>query len=237
MKQNNFIFLPGLEKQFEILIKKITSECEQILILGANSEETAIALQQFFNANVFVIVEDNESLLKSRLLLSNMERISVRMMDFENTDFPKERFDLIYAQASISGLNRNKIIKEIKKILKPNGILCVGEVIKLSESQPKFISEIWEASSLAPMNSNEIEKYYLSKNFTLIYKEDLSYTLKNFYLYGINQLKDKIHSLSENEKSYYKKVLNKISHEANAYLKLGGDKHIGFEMLILKKEG
>lgn len=229
--------MPGLEKQVEALIKNITEKREQILIIGANSEEIAVALQQFYNADVFVIVDDNESLLKSRLLLSNKERISVRTMDFENTDFTKEKFDLVYAQASVSSFNRNKIIKEIKKILKPDGIFCVGEIIKLSASQPKFISDIWETSSLSPMNKDELEKYYLSKNFTSIYNEDLSYTLKNFYLYGIDQLKYKIHSLLENEKSYYKKVLNKISHEANVYLKLGGDKHMGFEMLILKKEG
>ncbi len=237
LKQNNFIFLPGLEKQVEALIKIVTEKCDQILIIGANSEEIAIALQQFYSADVFVIVDDNESLLKSRLLLSNMERISVRMMDYENTDFQKEKFDLIYAQASISTFNRNKILKEIKRILLPNGILCVSEIIKLSNTQPKFILDIWESSSLSPMNKDDLEKYYLSKNFTMNYKEDLSYTLKDFYLHGINQLKDKIHSLFDNEKSYYKKVLNKISHEANVYLKLGGDKHIGFEMLILKKEG
>ena len=237
MKHKNLIFLPGLEKQVETLIKNVKEKCDHILIIGANSEEIAIALQQFYNADVFVIVDDNESLLKSRLLLSNMERISVRMMDFENTDFQKEKFDLIYAQASVSSFNRNKIIKEIKKLLKSNGIFCVGEIIKLSVTQPKFISDIWEASSLSPMNREELEKYYLDKNFSLISEQDLSYTLKEFYLYGITQLKDKIHSLSDNEKSYYKKVLNKISHEANTYLKLGGDKHIGFEMLILKKEG
>ena len=110
MKQNNFIFLPGLEKQAEALIKNFTDKSEQILIVGANSEEIAVALQQFYNANVFVIVDDNESLLKSRLLLSTKEKISVRMMDFENTDFPKEKFDLVFAQASVSSLNRNKII-------------------------------------------------------------------------------------------------------------------------------
>ena len=238
MKKSNFIFLPGLDKQIEALIKNFNNDGEkkQILIIGANSEEIAIALQQYYDADVFVVVDDNESLLKSRLLLSKAERISARMMNFENTDFQKEKFDLIYAQASISSFNRNKIVKELKRILTPNGILCVGEIIKLSSTQPKFITDIWETSSLSPMNSDELENYYLNRNFSLIYKEDLSYTLKDFYLHGIHQLKDKIHSLSENEKSYYKKVLNKISHESNVYLKLGGDKHIGFEILILKKE-
>jgi DNA-directed RNA polymerase subunit N (RpoN/RPB10) len=47
-------------------------------------------------------------------------------------------------------------------------------------------------------------------------------------------LKANINNLSGQEKSYYKKLLNKISHESNAYLKLGADKYIGFKMLILK---
>ncbi len=228
--------MPGLDKQLDVLFKNIDAGKKHILVIGANSEEIATALQQSYEADVFIIVDENESLLKSRLVLSNKERISVRLMDFENTDFPKEKFDLIYAQGSISSFNRNKIVKEIKRILLPEGILCVGEIIKLSASQPKFITDIWESSSLSPMNTDELEKYYLNKNFSLIYKKDLSYTLKDFYIHGINQLKDKIHSLSDNEKSYYKKVLNKISHESNVYLKLGGDKHIGFEVLILKKE-
>ena len=115
LKKANFIFLPGLDKQIEVLFKNIAGDKKQILIIGANSEEIAIALQQFYDADVFIIVDENESLLKSRLLLSNTERISIRMMDFENTDFQKEKFDLIYAQASISSINRNKIVKEIKR--------------------------------------------------------------------------------------------------------------------------
>jgi ubiquinone/menaquinone biosynthesis C-methylase UbiE len=236
LNKNNFIFLPGLDKQLDVLFKNIDAGKKHILVIGANCEEIAITLQQSYEADVFIIVDDNESLLKSRLVLTNKERISVRLMDFENTDFPKEKFDLIFAQGSISSFNRNKIVKEIKRILMPEGVLCVGEIIKLSASQPKFITDIWEASSLAPMNADELGKYYLNKNFSLVFDQDLSYTLKEFYLRGINQLKNKIQSLSENEKSYYKKVLNKINHESNAYLKLGGDKHIGFKMLILKKE-
>ena len=42
-------------------------------------------------------------------------------------------------------------------------------------------------------------------------------------------------NLTDKEKSFYKKLLSKISHESNAYLKLGADRYIGFKMLILKK--
>ena len=48
-------------------------------------------------------------------------------------------------------------------------------------------------------------------------------------------LKNTKEDLPENEKSYYKKLLNQISHESNVYLKLGGDKYLGFYALILQK--
>ncbi len=236
MKSENYIFLPGLHKQLEILFKNIEENQKQILVIGANSESIAEALQIKYDSDVIIIVDENESLLKSRLLLKNINRVSVRMMDFDNTDFSQEKFDLVYAQASVSGKNRNKNLKEIKKILKPGGILCVGEITKLAADEPKFIADIWEASSLLPLKSSELKNNYLNKNFSLIHSEDLSFTLREFYLYSSRLLNEQKDSLSENEKSYYKTILKKISHESNVYLKLGGDKYIGFEVLILKKE-
>jgi hypothetical protein len=46
---------------------------------------------------------------------------------------------------------------------------------------------------------------------------------------------DMTSSLSNEEKSYHKKMLKRISHESNAYLKLGGNKFIGFISVILRK--
>ena len=48
-------------------------------------------------------------------------------------------------------------------------------------------------------------------------------------------LQDNIDTLTDNEKSYYKKLIKKMSHESNAFLNLGGDNYFGFMMLILQK--
>jgi hypothetical protein len=48
-------------------------------------------------------------------------------------------------------------------------------------------------------------------------------------------LKSSKSDLTQQEKSYYKKLLHKISHESNAYLNLGADKYIGFIALLLQK--
>ena len=231
----NKIFLPGTDKQIEMFIKKIDVKDKSVLVIGAGSEEIVKRLKQENPSSLHLIVEEQGSLLVSRLYLKDEKEIQVRLMDFENTDFNTEQFDIAYTQASISIIKRNKIIKEIKRILKPGGILCAGEIISKTEIVPGFVKDIWEHSGISPLNEIELGKYYTSKGFKILYEEDLSYTLKDFYSTGSNLLKQKIKDLSEKEKSYYKKLLNQISHESNVYLKLGGDRHIGFRVIMAKK--
>ncbi len=112
------IFLPGNEKQLEHLESKLEIAGKDVLVIGTGSEEIAIYLQIRRAASVKIIVSDYESVMNSRMILPKETEISVRMMDFEHTDFSAESFDLIYAQASVSSSRRNKVIKEIKRILK-----------------------------------------------------------------------------------------------------------------------
>jgi len=235
MTEDHTIFLPGSGKQFNHLKSNVILKDKDILIIGSNSEKLA---QMFLNAEanvVTIILDDYDSLLKARYLLKNNENISVRLMDFSSTDFNDALFDVVYAQASISSSYRNKIVKEIKRILKPEGILNVGEITSLKSSPQKFIKDIWESGNILPLNSDDINKYYEERKFEVIDELDLSAYLKDFYLESKKLLFDNINSLSENEKAYYKKLLKRMNHESNAYLKLGGKDYMGFTSLILRK--
>jgi ubiquinone/menaquinone biosynthesis C-methylase UbiE len=235
LSSNQNIFLPGGFKQFRILKSKVHIEGKRVLLIGSGSEMIG---EKFHNAgaeSVDMIVNDYESLINSRLNLNKDSNVQIKMMDYENTDFDDESFDLIYSQASISLTNRNKIVKEIKRLLKSESILCVSEITALTKQYPQFVKDIFESSDILPLNHNECAKYYEERNFSVLYEDDLSSSLKNYYENAANQLKETIETLTEKEKSYYKKLLNKISHESNAYLKLGADKFIGLKMLILKK--
>jgi ubiquinone/menaquinone biosynthesis C-methylase UbiE len=231
----NKIFLPGSDKQIEIFINKVDVKDKSVLVIGAGSEEIAKRIKSEHPSALFLIIDEQESLLISRLSLKDEKEIQVRLMDFDNTDFNTEQFDIVYAQASVSAIKRNKIIKEIKRILKPGGIMCAGEIVNRTNEIPPFIRDIWANSGIAPLKEMEFSKYYTEKGFEIQHEEDLSYTLKDFYSAGSNLLRQSIKDFSEKEKSYYKKLLNQISHESNAYLKLGGEKHIGFRMIIAKK--
>jgi Methylase involved in ubiquinone/menaquinone biosynthesis len=236
MKIKNEIFLPGGVKQLELLRQNVELNGKDILIMGSGAEDIAESIAVKDGCNVFLIVEDQDSLITSRLKLAEHKNAVVRLMDYSLTDFKEEQFDIVYAQGAISVLSRNKIVKEIKRILKPEGYLCVGEITGLTKEIPRFIKDVWERSSLAPLFIEELEKYYTERKFKKIAEKDFSIYMFGFYRMCEFLSVNKTPSVSEEEKRYYKTILNKLSHEANVYLKQGGDKHIGFYVLLMQKE-
>ncbi len=235
MATDNTIYLPGTEKQFNHLKNNVNLEGQKILIIGSNSVKIAEMFSESGAKTITIIVEDYESLLNSRIMIDKGKGVKVRLMEFTNTDFINDSFDIVYTQASISSKMRNKIIKEIKRILKPEGILNVGEITSLKSSPPNFVNDIWESGNILPINSDDIKKYYEERKFEVVDTLDLSVHLKDFYLESKKLLYNSIDSLSENEKAYYKILLKRMSHESNAYLKLGGKDYMGFTSLILRK--
>ena len=227
--------LPGLKAQLKFLRNNVSPVPENILVIGAASEWIAAELARRPDKNVNLIVGDYESLINSKLILGEESSVRTSLMDFEITDFEKESFDLVYAQASVSLTNRNKIVKEIKRILKPGGYFCVGEIVSLKKEVPAFVSDVYDSSDLLPLFIDELEKYYNERKFEIVARQNLSETLKEYYVQCSSLLKEKTDDLTDREKSYYKKLLNKVSHESNVYLKLGGDRFIGFAALLLRK--
>jgi SAM-dependent methyltransferase len=228
------IFLPGGKEQLKFLFDNYKNSPKSILVIGSASESIANSLSVKYKTGVELIVTDYESLINSKLMVSHRTKLS--LMNLDTTDFKSDSFDLVYAQASISLTNRNKIIKELSRILKSGGFLCVGEIIALQKTFPPFVKNIFETSDLLPIWLNEIDKYYIDKRFSIQAKINLSHRLKEYYTKSSESLRGSIKELKENEKSYFRKLINKISHESNAYLKLGGDKYWGFYSLLLKKE-
>ena len=230
-------FLPGGKYQLKFLLNSETELAgKKILVVGSFCEATAKKLSEESNSTVYLIVEDYDSLINSKVALDHYPDVDVRLMDFEITDFQNEEFDIIFAQASVSGSRRNKIVKEMKKILKPGGIFCVGEIVNLQDKTPVFIEDIWESSDLTPMNINETDQYYNERNFEILETKDISSTLTEYYKLNESVLPGAKEGLDEQEKSYYKKLLKRISHESGVYLKQGGNEYIGFKVLMMRKK-
>ena len=229
------ILLPGSDQQVKRLLDSVDVKDKSILILGSESVPVAFVLKEAGASRIEIIAEDYDSFINSSLLLDESSGLTIKIMDFANTDFKKESFDIIYAQGSLSSYERKEVVKELKGLLKTKGILCNGEMVKLEDNVPTYIDDIFESSGIDPLTVSKLKKYFTDRQFNILLKENLSYTLKDYYSSSLENLGNAIDDLSEREKSYYKKLIKQIKHEAGTYLKHGADKFIGFYLLIMEK--
>ena len=228
--QTDAVLLPGGNKQIEHLLEQNIYTGAHALIVGVSCEIATSQLGKYFS-NINIIADDYDSVMQIKMKLQDEEKVKVRMMDYAHTDFENEHFDLIYAQGSISVTEKKNITKELKRILKNQGLFCAGEIVSLKEPVPGFVADIWERSRLDPIPSSDIKKYYKGKGFEVLSEKDLSYTVKDFY----EKIRNTIAKVSKDEKEADKKYFLRMKHESHAYLKLGGDKYIGFKSLIMRK--
>ncbi|PJA95362.1 MAG: hypothetical protein CO129_12175 [Ignavibacteriales bacterium CG_4_9_14_3_um_filter_34_10] len=235
MKMFDKIILPGLEKQFRLLENNVPLLGKKSLVAGAGSEEVAKRLFAASHEGVEFIVDNYDSLINSRLSIQKEEGVNCSLMEYHSTDFGNNSFDLIYAQASISSSLHRKILLEFFRLLKPSGYFCVGEVVKIQNSIPRFVEEILTLSDLVPVTLDELTTQYESIGFQIIEQVDLSQTFKDYLKIASDKAERIKSSFEENEKAFYKKWLNRFSHEANSFLKHGGDKYIGFHAFVLQK--
>lgn len=222
--------LPGGNSQLKLLLEHNIPKGSHALIIGNISNSIVKKLLEYFT-DINIIVDNSDSLLNTRLNQKENESIKIRLMDYAHTDFEVKHFDLIYSQASISVPDRKDILKEAKRILSDGGLLSVGEIVSLKEPVAGFIKDIWERSGLEPIASTEIKQYYESRGFEVISETDLSDTLSDFY----EKIRFAVSKVGKNEKEQDKKYFSQMKHESHAYLKLGGDKFIGFKSLIMRK--
>ncbi len=228
------LLIPGGGTPLKFLIKTLSESPEKILVVGGMSELIAKRLHSKYKVNIELIVADFESLLNANLILDYEENIIVKMMDFERTDYENDSFDLIFAQGTVSGVNRKKIIKEMKRILKPGGILAVTEIVRTNETLPPVMNNLLDAAGISPLDERDAEKYYQERNFTILASKDLPDALPEYYKSVQYVFEGKEEELTESEKSYYKKIIHRISHEGNVFLKYGGSKYISLKTMIMK---
>jgi len=234
-KLKDKVLLPGTEKQFAHLLSEADTRDKKLLIIGSGCEDAAVSIVAECK-EVSIIVNNHDALINSRLRLKNNPAINVKFMDYEHTDFNSNSFDIVYAQASLSVSNRNKILKEIRRILFNDGILNTGEIFYPDESVPAFVSDVMSSENLQPLTEVKLINFYTERGFELIDEKDLTASLRDYYTTVENILADKKREHGEDELKPDKKMLGRIKHQANVYLKLGGDRFLGFRSFILRKK-
>ncbi|HEY6437298.1 MAG TPA: methyltransferase domain-containing protein [Ignavibacteriaceae bacterium] len=201
------------------------------LIIGTVSNLIVKKLLEHFT-DINIISDNYDSLIRIKMNLKGKDSIKIKMMDYAHTDFYDNYFDLVYSQGTISVSQRKNILKEIKRILTDGGILSVGEIVSIKEPVAGFIKDIWERTGLDPLTLSGIKQYYENKGFKIISEKNISNTLKDFY----EKIRLEVSKAGKEEKEHDKKYFSLMKHESHAYIKLGGDKYIGFKSFIMRKQ-
>lgn len=222
------IFLPGSSEQLKFFLKESPVNSKSvILLLGASHFEIANVLSAEGADKVINIVDDYDSLMLSRMKLADKKTASVSFMEFNKLDFPDNTFTAVYAQASISTHNRSAILEEIKRVLKPEGDLCIGEIVNLQKDAPQFVKDIWAKGDVDPLFIDSVPDYYNSTGFNVIAHKQFS--LQSFY----TSASKKFNNMQDKDE-YQNRVLKRIKHECNAYLNLGGKKYMGILSILAR---
>jgi len=222
--------LPGGKSQLKHLLEQNIQNGIRALIIGPSTNSIIKGLLEYF-PEINIIADNYDSLMNIRMTLKEEYSIRIKMMDYAHTDFENEHFNLIFSQGSISVIERKNILKEIKRIIVNDGLFCVGEIVSLKEPVPAFVKDIWERNGMEPLVSSTITQFYESKGFKVISEKDLSTSLKDYY----ENIRLLVLKTDTGKKEAEKKYFSRLKHESNAFLKLGGDKYIGFKSLIMRK--
>ena len=131
------------QKAFE-MIPKIRQP--KILDIGCGPGMQTIKLAKLSNGEVIGIDIFEQYLDQLRDLIEKEElkdRVKAEKQSMFKIKYPKEYFDIIWAEGSIFIIGFEKGLLEWKKFIKPKGSLAVHEMTWLQENPPKEIKDYW----------------------------------------------------------------------------------------------
>jgi ubiquinone/menaquinone biosynthesis C-methylase UbiE len=137
----------GRDKYTEKAFKSITKiKNPKILDIGCGPGLQTIHIARISSGKIIGIdihqpyLDQLNRLISKENLSNQIETINKSMF---NMDFPKESFDIIWAEGSIFIIGFERGLKEWKQYLKPKGYLAVHEMTWLKNNPPKYIKNYW----------------------------------------------------------------------------------------------
>lgn len=136
----------------------VTTSDKSVLCLGAR---TGAEVQSFLDLGCFAIGID---------LNPGRENKYVVFGDFHHLQFPDNIVDIVYTNSLDHALNLDKIIGEIKRVLKPDGIFIVEVMKGVAEGvTPRYYESLsWETV-------DALLSYFLKAGFNIMKRSDFSY--------------------------------------------------------------
>lgn len=206
-----------------------------LLILGSGFTMLLPLFEKVGFGSIHAACDDNEEIFGYKANTPKEKQVPVLFVDYASLDHKPESFDFVFCQATLASGYRNKLIKEIKRILKPGGLLITSEVICAKKPAPTFLNDILSGSGQDPLYSDEFESYYTSRKFELLNSADFTDELDEFYITWYKKLENSLKSASSEKRQEIRKEFAGEKHEITTMVKGGALKFLEFKTRILRK--
>ncbi|UJL48135.1 class I SAM-dependent methyltransferase [Virgibacillus sp. NKC19-16] len=142
----------GLQLTKEILSKENVDHTTSILDIGCGTGQTSAYIAEQYKCSVTSIDSSKVMIDKARQRFLSLELpIEVKQGSVENLPFDTDFFDMVLSESVIQFTNGTLAIPELKRILKPNGVLLAIEMVlekSLPEKDMKSIIDFYGVSPL-----------------------------------------------------------------------------------------
>jgi len=169
-------------------------QAKKILDAGCGIGGTAIYLaKKFHNINFIGITIVSEHIEMAKILAKKNKVIfntDFILKDFINTDFPSNHFDAIYfVESSCYAFNKQILLREMYRILKPEGVLVIIDVFRTDIQLNPFLKNIyiwfckgWGLKNLIKLT--EFKDFLKTEGFHEIETRDLTKNVMRTILRG-----------------------------------------------------
>lgn len=137
----------GLQLTQKILAEEKINNDTILLDVGCGTGQTAAYLQQQYGCSVSALDNNSIMLEKAQQRFSSLNLpIDAKVGDIENLPYPDKHFDIALSESVFSFTNVTSAIRELKRVLKPNGRLLAIETVleqKISEEERSSIVDFY----------------------------------------------------------------------------------------------
>lgn len=142
----------GLKLTKSILSREYIDQEKSILDVGCGTGQTSAYIAEKYRCSVTSLDCNNTMLIKAKQRFSSLDLpINVLYGSVENLPFINELFDFILSESVITFTDVSLTIQELKRVLKPNGVLLAIEMVledSLSEEELKTMVDFYGVSQL-----------------------------------------------------------------------------------------
>jgi ubiquinone/menaquinone biosynthesis C-methylase UbiE len=197
MKMNKFeYFLMTFDPGRHVYLRGIVRELQnisqlapkkKILEIGCGNGVGTKLINEFFKPSEFIATEFDPRLVEVARIKNKDSNINVEAGDATNLRFMDNEFDAVIGLSVIHHIpNWRECVKELHRIIKPNGLLIIKELsIETFESLLGRLSRhLVEHPYESMLRQNEFLKYVEQKGFKILVcrPHSMLYLLSDFFL-------------------------------------------------------